>query len=61
MLIPDCYDPVNQAERLEAAADEGALVCESCGQFIRGDFWDIENACLCEKCAQWMYLRKVVD
>ena len=35
MLIPDCYDPVSQAEAREAEADRGAVRCDACGHLIR--------------------------
>lgn len=35
MRIPDCYDPVSQAERREAEADRGAVRCDACGHLIR--------------------------
>lgn len=35
MRIPDCYDPVSQAERREAEADREAIRCDACGHLIR--------------------------
>lgn len=35
MQIPDCYDPITQAERREAEADRGAIRCDACGHLIR--------------------------
>lgn len=62
MNIPDCYDPVYQAERREAEADEKALHCENCGNAIQDDFyWDICGDLLCEKCAARMYRKNVED
>ena len=35
MQIPDCYDPITQAERRAADADRGAITCDACGHLIR--------------------------
>lgn len=35
MDIPDCYDPIAQAERREAEADRLAIRCDACGHLIR--------------------------
>lgn len=60
MNIPDCYDPIYQAERREAEADWNALHCDNCGAPIRGEyFWDISGDTLCERCAIGMYRRTV--
>lgn len=50
MDIPDCYDPVIQAERIAAAADKNAFRCDWCGDVIKDDayFWD--GDCICERC-----------
>lgn len=59
MNIPDCYDPIYQAERL--AAEEPALHCENCEEPIYAEYWDICGDLLCEKCAAMMYRRNVED
>lgn len=60
MRIPDCYDPVYQAERREYDADNDALICENCMAPIRGEYyWDIAGEPLCERCAIRMYRRNV--
>lgn len=61
MEIPDCYDPVYQAERREAEADNSALHCEKCGRTIQDEYWDICGDLLCEKCAAMMYRKNVED
>lgn len=61
MEIPDCYDPVYQAERREQEADEAALHCQSCGGLVRDEIWDICGDLLCDRCARRMYLRRVED
>lgn len=60
MNIPDCYDPIFQAERL--AEEEPAMHCENCGEPIYDDYyWDICGDLLCEKCAARMYRRSIED
>lgn len=61
MEIPDCYDPIYQAERREAEADEKALHCESCGRLIRFEYWEINDNVLCERCAEIQYRHNVED
>lgn len=62
MNIPDCYDPIYQAERREAEVDENALLCEECFHPITGDYaWDINNEILCERCAIRKYRKYVED
>ena len=52
MDIPDCYDPVYQAERREAEADKNSVRCEWCGDMISDDVfsWDGDN--ICESCCK---------
>lgn len=54
MEIPDCYDPIYQAETREAEADRNALHCEDCGKVLFGDSpvfnWDGDR--LCEDCCR---------
>lgn len=57
--IPDCYDPIYQAERL--ATEEPALHCENCGKPIYDEYWDICGDLLCEDCAAMMYRKNVED
>lgn len=59
MDIPDCYDPIYQAERL--AAEEPALHCENCGEPIYDEYWEICGALLCEKCAARLYRKNAED
>lgn len=61
MNIPDCYDPIYQAERLAAEADKKALHCSFCKGQIWDSYWDIFGAILCEECAAQMYRRNVED
>lgn len=62
MNIPNCYDPIYQAERREAEADEKTLHCENCRKPIYDDYyWDICGDLLCEKCAARMYRKNVED
>lgn len=61
MNIPDCYDPIYQAERREAEADSNALHCEDCHRAIYDEVWDIEGQLLCDRCAARMYRKNVED
>lgn len=62
MEIPDCYDPIRQAERREAEAEENALHCENCKSPINDDYyWDICGDLLCERCAARMYRKNIED
>lgn len=61
MKIPDCYDPIYQAERREAEADKNALYCEDCHREIYDEVWDIEGQLLCDRCAARMYRKNVED
>lgn len=61
MEIPDCYDPIRQAERLAEEADKNALHCEDCGNPIYDECWGICGDLLCERCAARKYRRNVED
>lgn len=61
MEIPNCYDPIYQAERREAEADKNTLHCEECGRALTDDVWKIEGQHLCDKCAARMYRMNVED
>lgn len=37
-MIPDCYDPIYQAEQREREADQNAYQCEECGAYCREEF-----------------------
>lgn len=57
--IPDCYDPIYQAEQREREADENAYQCEECGAYCREEFWDILGEILCDSCAEARYKNRV--
>lgn len=61
MEIPDCYDPIYQAERLAEEADKNELHCEECTRALTDDVWEIEGRLLCEKCAARLYRKNVED
>lgn len=50
MDIPDCYDPVYQAEQLEAEADKHAVHCYCCDEAISGDVYIVDGENICEDC-----------
>lgn len=50
MKIPDCYDPVRQAERREAEADKHAVRCYCCDWAIFDDVYILDGNNLCEEC-----------
>lgn len=50
MDIPDCYDPVIQAEQREAEADKHAVRCAWCCDAIVGDGYIWDGDCICEYC-----------
>lgn len=61
MGIPDCYDPVYQAERMamqQDVAQKHLPVCSCCGHSISYDerFWKLsyrkEELTICEDCHQ---------
>lgn len=61
MNIPDCYDPIYQAEAREAEAEENALHCVDCGEPLYEEYWEICGDILCEECARRMYRKFVED
>lgn len=50
MEIPDCYDPVYQAEQREAEADKRAVRCDRCDEVISDDVYIVDGNNLCEDC-----------
>lgn len=63
MDIPDCYDPVEQEERRQAAMDRRAShfpICSCCGARIYpgGQFYELDVGkdalIVCEECASEM-------
>lgn len=50
MEIPDCYDPVYQAEQLEAEADKHAVHCDACDDPIPEDVYIFGGDNLCDDC-----------
>lgn len=59
MNIPDCYDPIYQAERRESEADRNVLICETCHDPIYDEYWEIGCELLCEYCAAKKYRKEV--
>lgn len=50
MEIPDCYDPVYQAEQREAEADKRAVRCDRCDEVISDDVYIVDDEKMCEGC-----------
>lgn len=50
MDIPDCYDPVYQAERRETEADKHAVRCDFCDGGFSDDVYILDGNNLCEEC-----------
>lgn len=50
MEIPDCYDPVYQADRREEEADKYTIRCELCDKVITEDVFIWEGMNICECC-----------
>lgn len=61
MNIPDCYDPVYQAEQREREADEKRLHCEVCGKPITEEYWEIDAEILCRDCMDYYYKHSVEE
>lgn len=59
MEIPDCYDPVCQAEW--RAEPRNYLTCEFCGEAVYAEYFEIDGEILCEGCTRFRYMKNLED